>query len=196
MFLKVCTNVLVFLISDQIRPDDTMAESNFELNLSDLGDEGGLFSEWDGETDVVSDASEEVSVDRGLAGLRGARGRVTRACQSRGGVLRLGSRHPTARHQNTKVDLDLLPPEQYLQMNKNGNSKKNEDVALKTYDRVMSVLLEKSGEVFDSLQEAPVDRLPYLLQKFLQAARKPNGDVYASGTITTNFHGLCNVVAM
>ena len=48
----------------------------------------------------------------------------------------------------------------------------------------MRALAEKEGkgESYPSLKEAPVERLPYLVEKFIQAARKSNMEVYASGT--------------
>ena len=87
-----------------------------------------------------------------------------------------------------------MDPDEYLALNVNANTKKNEDMAAKTYDRVMNELAMKSGEHLESLQEAPVVRLPYLLQKFLQTAKMINGEVFASGTINTLFNGISSVL--
>ena len=105
------------------------------------------------------------------------------------------SRHPTAQRGNANVDLDLLSPEEFLRINQNGNTKKNEEVAMTAYTRVMNNLSEKSGEVFPPLQETPVDQLPYLLLRFLQSMKKANGEVYASASLNTLFNGLCNILA-
>ena len=59
----------------------------------------------------------------------------------------------------------------------------------------MSDLSKRSREVFEPLREASVERLPYLLMKFLQSARRADGSLYASGTINTNFNGICNILA-
>ena len=50
--------------------------------------------------------------------------------------------------------------------------------------------LRRKGRV-RVIKEAPVERLPYLVEKFIQAARKSNMEVYASGT----FHFIWNRVA-
>ena len=63
---------------------------------------------------------------------------------------------------------------------------------MKTYERVMSRLSDRGGEDFVPLKEAAIERLPHLLQKFLQTAKKPDGKVYASGTLNTLFNGICN----
>ena len=84
---------------------------------------------------------------------------------------------------------------EYLELNRNGNTRRNSEVALRTYERVMSDLSKRSREVFEPLREASVERLPYLLMKFLQSARRADGSVYASGTINTNFNGICNILA-
>jgi U4/U6.U5 tri-snRNP-associated protein 3 len=49
--------------------------------------------------------------------------------------------------------------------------------------------------VYEPLLEAPVERLPHLLLKFLQVARKATGQVYASGTIITLFTGVCSILS-
>ena len=126
---------------------------------------------------------------RGRRGLRrgevlGARGAST-APQPR-------SRHPTAGAPNQ--NLDLMDPDEYLAINSNANTKKNIEHAAKTYDRVMAELADQSGEHFESLQEAPLTRLPYLLLKFLQTAKTLTGGVFASGTMNTLFNGISSVL--
>ena len=78
-------------------------------------------------------------------------------------------------------------------MKENANSRRNMQVVGDMYARVMRALAEKEGkgESYPSLKEAPVERLPYLVEKFIQAARKSNMEVYASGT----FHFIWNRVA-
>ena len=73
-------------------------------------------------------------------------------------------------------------------MKENANSRRNMQVVGDMYARVMRALAEKEGkgESYPSLKEAPVERLPYLVEKFIQAARKSNMEVYASGT----FHSI------
>ena len=114
-----------------------------------------------------------------------------------GGEVRGGpkqrSRHPQAHQEDP--NLDLLDPNDYLELNKNGNTRKNSDMALRQYERVMSRLSERGGEDFESLKEASVERLPYLLLKFLQSAKKSDGTVYAAGTINTIFNSLCNILS-
>ena len=127
---------------------------------------------------------------------QGQGGRATSALvRGRGGAVacRQRSRHPTA--IQATADLDLIDPVEYLELNRNGNTKRNCDVAMKTYNRVMSDLSRRSGETFEPLIEASVERLPYLLMKFLQSAKRADGSVYASGTINTNFNGICNILA-
>jgi hypothetical protein len=79
-----------------------------------------------------------------------------------GGEVRGGpkqrSRHPQAHQEDP--NLDLLDPNDYLELNKNGNTRKNSDMALRQYERVMSRLSERGGEDFESLKEASVERLP------------------------------------
>ena len=82
-----------------------------------------------------------------------------------------------------------------MELNANGNTKKNVNLSANTYERVMQQYSEKSGTEYEPLENAPVDRLPFLLKKFLQTAKMINGQVYSSGTITTNFNGLCNILA-
>ena len=103
------------------------------------------------------------------------------------------SRHPTGDFGD--VDYDLMDPKDYLQFNKNGNTKRNIDVAVRTYNRVMEQLSLKSGEAYESLQDAPVERLPHLLMKFMQTGRKKNGERYASNTIATNLNQLSTFLA-
>ena len=103
------------------------------------------------------------------------------------------SRNPTA--NQAAANLDLIDPVEYLDLNRNGNTRRNAEMALRTYERIMSSLSERSGEVFEPLKEASLGRLPYLLMKFLQSAKKPDGTVYASGTINTNFNGICNLLS-
>ena len=105
------------------------------------------------------------------------------------------SRNPTAGHGGSIANQDLVDPLVYLELNKNGNTRRNGEVALRTYDRVMADLSRGSKEVFEPLKEATVERLPHLLMKFLQSAKKADGSVYASGTIHTNFNMICNVLA-
>ena len=86
-----------------------------------------------------------------------------------------------------------IPPGEFLAMKENANSRRNMQVVGDMYARVMRALAEKEGkgESYPSLKEAPVERLPYLVEKFIQAARKSNMEVYASGT----FHFIWNRVA-
>ena len=90
------------------------------------------------------------------------------------------------------MDLDTLSPEQYMEQMRNGNTRRNDETAVKTFERVMAELSKKTGEVYESLEEATGDRLPFLLSKYLQAAKKVDGSVYASGTIITLFNGICS----
>ena len=96
-------------------------------------------------------------------------------------------------HRHSIQDTDLLSPGEFLAMKENANSRKNMQVVGDMYARVMRALAEKEGkgESYPSLKEAPVERLPYLVEKFIQAARKSNMEVYASGT----FHFIWNRVA-
>ena len=57
---------------------------------------------------------------------------------------------------------------------------------------MMSELSERTGERYESLQEASAERLPYLLQKFLQSATKVGGQVYSSGSLNTLVNGISN----
>ena len=140
---------------------------------------------------------EDILGTRVLSGeQQGRGGRATSGqVRGRGGAVacRQRSRHPTA--IQATADLDLIDPVKYLELNRNGNTKRNCDVAMKTYNRVMSDLSRRSGETFEPLKEASVERLPYLLMKFLQSAKRADGSVYASGTINTNFNGICNILA-
>jgi hypothetical protein len=102
------------------------------------------------------------------------------------------SRHPTGGAPNQ--NLDLIDPDEYLALNANPNTKKNVAHAVKTYERVMAELAIKSGEHFESLQEAPAAQLPYLLQKFLQTAKTLTGGVFAAGTMNTLFNGICTAL--
>ena len=110
----------------------------------------------------------------------------------RGGAVR-APRHPTANHRHSIQDTNLLSPGEFLAMKENANSRRNMQVVGDMYARVMRALAEKEGkgESYPSLKEAPVERLPYLVEKFIQAARKSNMEVYASGT----FHFIWNRVA-
>ena len=87
-----------------------------------------------------------------------------------------------------------MDPDEYLAINSNANTKKNIEHAAKTYDRVMAELADQSGEHFESLQEALLTRLPYLLLKFLQTAKTLTGGVFASGTMNTLFNGISSVL--
>jgi hypothetical protein len=102
-------------------------------------------------------------------------------------------RHPIANHCHSIQDTNLLSPGEFLAMKENANSRRNMQVVGDMYARVMRALAEKEGkgESYPSLKEAPVERLPYLVEKFIQAARKSNMEVYASGT----FHFIWNRVA-
>ena len=91
--------------------------------------------------------------------------------------------------------MDLIDPDEYLELNKNGNTRKNEDMAFRQYERVMTCLSERGGETFEPLKEALAERLPYLLCKFLQAAKKSDGKVYAAGTINSIFNSMCNILS-
>ena len=101
--------------------------------------------------------------------------------------------HPTANHRHSIQDTNLLSPGEFLAMKENANSRRNMQVVGDMYARVMRALAEKEGkgESYPSLKEAPVERLPYLVEQFIQAARKSNMEVYASGT----FHFIWNRVA-
>ena len=59
----------------------------------------------------------------------------------------------------------------------------------------MKELSVKTGEIYESLEDSPVERLPYLVLKCLQAAKKTNGDSYSSGTLHNFFNGLHNILA-
>ena len=78
-------------------------------------------------------------------------------------------------------------------MKENANSRRNMQVVGDMYARVMRALAEKEGkgESYPRFKEPPVERLPFLVEKFIQAARKSNMEVYASGT----FHFIWNRVA-
>ena len=105
-------------------------------------------------------------------------------------------RHPTANHPHNTDDTDLLSPHDYLARRENGNTRKNIQVANAAYERVMKNLAVKEGrgEVYPSLKEASVERLPHLIEKFLQTARRVNGEVYASGTLHTIWSGLAHIL--
>ena len=66
------------------------------------------------------------------------------------------SRHPTAAQRDGEGadDPDLLSPEEFLRINQNGNTRKNSEVALRTYERVMSEVADKTGEVYEDLMKA------------------------------------------
>merc|ERR1712012_992260 len=102
-------------------------------------------------------------------------------------------RHPIANHCHSIQDTNLLSPGEFLALKENANSRRNMQVVGDMYARVMRVLAEREGkgESYPSIKEAPVERLPYLVEKFIQAARKSNMEVYASGT----FHFIWNRVA-
>ena len=82
-------------------------------------------------------------------------------------------------------------------MKENANSRRNMQVVGDMYARVMRALAEKEGkgESYPSLKEAPVERLPYLVEKFIQAARKSNMEVYASGTFHFIWNGVANILS-
>ena len=173
-------------------------ESFFDLSLEEINNNYL-------ENDPFNDSEEEVFGNINMSELNGGgsmdRDRVEEAQGGDGGQeqdaehgphKQKRSRHPTA--NNADDDLDLMDPFEYLEANRNENTRKNEDVAMKTYSRVMSRLSDRGGEDFEPLKEAAIERLPHLLQKFLQTAKKPDGKVYASGTLNTLFNGICNVL--
>jgi hypothetical protein len=67
-------------------------------------------------------------------------------------------------------------------------------VALRTYERVMTLVADKTDGIYEDLMAARLERLPYLLCKFLQTAKKASGEVYSSGSLHTMFNGLCNAL--
>ena len=79
-------------------------------------------------------------------------------------------------------------------MKENANSRRNMQVVGDMYARVMRALAEKEGkgESYPSLKEAPVERLPYLVEKFIQTARKSNMEVMEA---SSTFHFIWNWVA-
>ena len=123
---------------------------------------------------------------QGEVDVPGGRGGGTAVQRGRGGLGR--SRYPTggAVHR----DLASMHPDDYLALNANANTKKNIKYAVEMYERVMLELSERIGEQFESLEEASVERLPYLLQKFLQSATKSTGEVYSSGSLNTMINGI------
>ena len=105
-------------------------------------------------------------------------------------------RHPTANHPHNTEDTDLLSPHDYLARRQNANTRKNIEVASSTYERVMKNLglKEGMGEVYPSLKKAPVERLPHLLEKFFQTAKRADEQVYASATLHTIWSGLAHIL--
>ena len=130
----------------------------------------------------------EAARGRGGAEVTGGRGGGTEVHRGRGGLG--ASRYPTG--GAVHADLDDMDPDAYLALHANANSKKNEKFAVDVFDRVMGELSERNGEQFESLQEASVERLPYLLQKFLQTATKVGGQVYSSGSLNTLVNSISN----
>ena len=55
-----------------------------------------------------------------------------------------------------------MDPEEFLELNKNGNTRRNMNVALSSYNRVMKKLGEDLDEEFVPLETAPIAQLPYL----------------------------------
>merc|ERR1712218_276858 len=104
---------------------------------------------------------------------------------------------PIANHCHSIQDTNLLSPGEFLAMKENANSWRNMQVVGDMYARVMRALAEKEGkgESYPSLKEAPVERLPYLVEKFIQAARKSNMEVYASGTFHFIWKRVANILS-
>ena len=91
---------------------------------------------------------------------------------------------------NPQNDPDLLDPDAFLAANQNPNSKKNIDSAKRIYNKTMQALSAKLGEEFEPLETAAIGDLPYLLSRFLQAARKSEEETYSSATLHTLFNSL------
>ena len=86
---------------------------------------------------------------------------------------------------------------EFLALQENANSRKNVELANSTYERVMSELANKENytEVYESLKDAPSHRLPHLVEKFFQVVRRPNRNVYASGTLHTLWSNIARILA-
>ena len=106
-------------------------------------------------------------------------------------------RHPTSNHPHANQDTDLMTSREYLAMQENANSRKNIAMANSTYERVMGELANKEGhrEVYESLKDAPSGRLKHLVEKFFQVVRRPNREVYASGTLHTLWSNIAHILA-
>ena len=88
-----------------------------------------------------------------------------------------------------------MDPEEFLELNKNGNTRKNSNAALSSYNRVMKKLGEDLGEEFVPLETTPAAQLPYLLMKYLQAAKREDDTVYSSGSLRAHFNSLANILS-
>ena len=91
--------------------------------------------------------------------------------------------------------MEQMDPEEYLELNKNGNSRRNQDVALRSYERVMNQLGQSMGEEFEPLETASIVKLPFLLMKYFQAAKREDDTVYSSGTLSSHFNSFANVLS-
>ena len=146
---------------------DTMSGADFDLGVSDLEDD------WDGD---MHDSDQEAGVparDRGDH--RGSPGRVV----GQGG-------------ENVELNPDLMDPHDYLESRKNKNTKRNIENGVATYNRVMTEFAQKYHKLFLNLDDASIDDLPSLLEKFFQIAKKVNGDIYSSNSIVCFHSSIAN----
>ena len=106
-------------------------------------------------------------------------------------------RHPTSNHPHANQDTDLMTSREFLALQENANSRKNVELANSTYERVMSELASKENftEVYEPLKDAPSHRLPRLVERFFQVVRRPNRNVYASGTLHTLWSNIARILA-
>ena len=73
--------------------------------------------------------------------------------------------------------MEQMHPEEYLELNNNGNSRRNQDVALRSYEGVMNELGQAMGEEIEALETATTVKLPFLLMKYFQAAKREDDSV-------------------
>ena len=100
-----------------------------------------------------------------------------------------------ARRDLDHKEMAQMDPDEYLQLNRNGNSRKNEEVAVRSLEKTMAKLGQDMGVEFPSLQTATEEELVYILVKYVQAARISNEKVYSSGTLNTYFNSLASVLS-